>query len=402
MPERRSTRGCCATRTCRRPRSPSSTRATSGSCPRPAAWPAGCRTPPGEETFPRFSPDGVAARLQRQLRRQHRHLRRAVGGGLPDAGDPPPGSRPHARLVSRTASSLLFASGMDERQGPLQPALPGRRATAACPRSCPCPTASSARSPPTARRWPTCRSRATSAPGSATAAAWRPTSGCSTWRATRREEPHRQRRQRRAADVARRHALLPLRPRRQQALQHLGDRRRRRQRRARSPRFDDYDVRFPAIGPDDIVFENGGRLYLLDLATETVQRGRGRGGHRPGDAQAARGEGRRADRRRRHLAQRQAGRARGAGRASSRCRPSTASVAQPDPQLRRRRALPGLVAGRQVDRLLQRPLRRVRADGAARRRLRRGAQAHLAWARASATASSGRPTARRWPSSTRR
>jgi tricorn protease len=32
--------------------------------------------------------------------------------------------------------------------------------------------------------------------------------------------------------------------------------------------FKDYDVRFPGIGPDDIVFENGGRLYLLDLATE--------------------------------------------------------------------------------------------------------------------------------------
>jgi len=31
-----------------------------------------------------------------------------------------------------------------------------------------------------------------------------------------------------------------------------------------------YDVRFPAIGPSDIVFENGDRLYLLDLATEKV------------------------------------------------------------------------------------------------------------------------------------
>lgn len=32
--------------------------------------------------------------------------------------------------------------------------------------------------------------------------------------------------------------------------------------------FKDYDVHFPGIGPDDIVFENGGRLYLLDLKTE--------------------------------------------------------------------------------------------------------------------------------------
>jgi len=31
-------------------------------------------------------------------------------------------------------------------------------------------------------------------------------------------------------------------------------------------RFTDYDIHFPAIGPTDIVFEQGGRLYLLDLA----------------------------------------------------------------------------------------------------------------------------------------
>jgi len=32
--------------------------------------------------------------------------------------------------------------------------------------------------------------------------------------------------------------------------------------------FTDYDVRFPSIGPNDIVFENAGRLYLLDLKTD--------------------------------------------------------------------------------------------------------------------------------------
>ena len=32
--------------------------------------------------------------------------------------------------------------------------------------------------------------------------------------------------------------------------------------------YTEYDVHFPSIGPSDIVFENGGRLYLLDLATE--------------------------------------------------------------------------------------------------------------------------------------
>ena len=32
--------------------------------------------------------------------------------------------------------------------------------------------------------------------------------------------------------------------------------------------FADFDVTFPAIGPEEIVFEAGGRLYLLNLATE--------------------------------------------------------------------------------------------------------------------------------------
>jgi tricorn protease len=34
--------------------------------------------------------------------------------------------------------------------------------------------------------------------------------------------------------------------------------------------FKDYDVRFPALGPQDIIFENGGRLYLLNLGNEKI------------------------------------------------------------------------------------------------------------------------------------
>ncbi len=34
--------------------------------------------------------------------------------------------------------------------------------------------------------------------------------------------------------------------------------------------FEDYDVTFPAIGPTDIVFQAGGRLYLMDLAGEQL------------------------------------------------------------------------------------------------------------------------------------
>ena len=30
----------------------------------------------------------------------------------------------------------------------------------------------------------------------------------------------------------------------------------------------DFDITFPSLGRDDIVFQAGGRLYLLDLPTE--------------------------------------------------------------------------------------------------------------------------------------
>lgn len=33
-------------------------------------------------------------------------------------------------------------------------------------------------------------------------------------------------------------------------------------------KFTDYDIHFPSIGPSDLVFEAGGKLYLLDLSTE--------------------------------------------------------------------------------------------------------------------------------------
>jgi len=35
--------------------------------------------------------------------------------------------------------------------------------------------------------------------------------------------------------------------------------------------FADFDIHFPAIGPEDMVFENGGKLYLMDLATEELR-----------------------------------------------------------------------------------------------------------------------------------
>ncbi|MDX1639608.1 MAG: hypothetical protein R3281_16710, partial [Balneolaceae bacterium] len=35
--------------------------------------------------------------------------------------------------------------------------------------------------------------------------------------------------------------------------------------------FDEYDIHFPAIGPSEMVFEAGGRLYLMDLDTEQTR-----------------------------------------------------------------------------------------------------------------------------------
>ena len=34
--------------------------------------------------------------------------------------------------------------------------------------------------------------------------------------------------------------------------------------------FEDYDVKWPSLGPDSIIFENGGKIYLLDLLTEKI------------------------------------------------------------------------------------------------------------------------------------
>ncbi len=34
--------------------------------------------------------------------------------------------------------------------------------------------------------------------------------------------------------------------------------------------FTDYDIHFPSLGPDDIVFEEGGKLWLFPLSTQKV------------------------------------------------------------------------------------------------------------------------------------
>ena len=88
--------------------------------------------------------------------------------------------------------------------------------------------------------------------------------------------------------------------------------------------FADFDVTFPALGPQDIVFEAGGRLYLLNLATEktsevAIQVVTDRTTLKPRTEKVAD-----ADPRGGALADRQARGLRGARRHLHACRPSTA------------------------------------------------------------------------------
>ena len=170
---------------------------------------------------------------------------------------------------------------------------------------------------------------------------------------------------------------------------------------ARSPQFNDFDITFPSIGPDGIVFQAGGRLYCSISPPRSGPKCRSmwsptkrRCARRTAkvDALIRRGLG---------VANRQARGVRstrrrldGAGRVR-RGRQRHAFVG-------RRRTISALVAGRQDDRLLERSQRRVRADAAAGGRIRRREEGRPRSAPASAIRRNGRPTARSSPSSIRR
>ena len=140
----------------------------------------------------------------------------------------------------------------------------------------------------------------------------------------------------------------------------------------------DYDITYPAIGTDDIVFQAGGRLYLLDLKTEKtrevqVQVVTDRMTLKPRSEKVTKLIAR-------------AGISPTGKRAVFQARGDVFTVpAEFGPVLRRdahvgvRRALSVLVARRQDARLLERSLGRVRADDPSGRRHRRGAGADDAW-----------------------
>ena len=170
--------------------------------------------------------------------------------------------------------------------------------------------------------------------------------------------------------------------------------------------FKEFDVHFPSIGPGDIVFENAGRLYLLDLQTEKYREveirvvtdratlkphGENVSGHIYNATVSPSGK-----------------RALFEARGDIFSAPAEHGVVlNLTRTLGHRRALPGVVTGRQVDRVFQRPHRGVRADGPQRRdqpppRTRSGSRRSRSSGRATAIARNGRPTARRLPSLTRR
>ena len=136
-------------------------------------------SPPGEESFPRFSPDGSQHRLQRQLRRQPRRLRRARRRRRAGAAHVSPDGRPRDRLAPGRQARAVRVEPR-ERAAALQPVLP-RELDGGLPEKLPVPYGEfGAFSPDGERVRRTCRSRRTSAPGSAIAAAGRRTSGSST------------------------------------------------------------------------------------------------------------------------------------------------------------------------------------------------------------------------------
>ena len=66
--------------------------------------------------------------------------------------------------------------------------------------------------------------------------------------------------------------------------------------------FTEFDVNWPSLGPDEIVFENGGYLYLFDLNTQQASQVHDLSAGRPRTGPAALDERQQADHRVRHLA----------------------------------------------------------------------------------------------------
>ena len=190
---------------------------------------------PGEESFPRFSPDGTKVAYSASYDGNVDVFVIPSAGGEPMRLTLPSDERPRDRLDIRTASACCSPPGREsgrQRYNQFYTVGLERRPAA---RSCRCRTASSDATRRTAaqfvympmsqdfRNWKRYRG------------GWAPDLWLFDLKTFAARNITIESGQRRAADVARQHDLLPLRPRRERAQQHLGLRHEDRRRRGRSP-----------------------------------------------------------------------------------------------------------------------------------------------------------------------
>ena len=118
--------------------------------------------------------------------------------------------------------------------------------------------------------------------------------------------------------------------------------------------FTDFDVNWPSLGPDAIIFENGGYLYRFDLKTQEGEKDHRRPARRPRPAAQTLGERQQADYQLRSRPGRQA---RGVYRPRRHLHGARreGQHPRPDPNLRSPGKVRRLVPGRPLDRLRFRP-----------------------------------------------
>ena len=311
-------------------------------------------------------------RLHRQLRRQPGRVRDPGPGRRAGARDAPPDARPAGGLVSRRA--LAPRRDLDgERPPALRPVLQGpgdRRPAGEAPGALrrvrrDLARRPHARLPADEPGLPDLEALPRRVEGRHLAV--RPAD-------LRVGERHARFDERCAADVARPHAVLHLRPGFVGAQQRLGVRPRH-EAVPRGHALHRLRHHLPGRRPRRHRLPERGPALPARSRDGADPRGAGQRRDGPRDAEAARFERRLVHRERADLVHRPARPDRGAGRrllAPGRAR------ARPEPHAvhGRRRAVPRLVPRREASRVLERPVGRVRAVRAARRRLRRGTQAH--------------------------
>ena len=356
-------------------------------------------SPKGQEMLPKFSPDGSLIAFSGNYDGNTDVYTIPAQGGTPTRLTHHPEADQRRRVVSRRQEHPL--SLHDEQPlAAVQPVLqaagrgrPARGAAAGVRRA-------GQLQPRRACGWRFSSSRASSARGSATRAAWPAICGSTISSTTpRRNSRISPARTRCPCGTRTRSTSCPTATGRRSSTSGPTTCGRRRTRQV--TKFTEYDVKWPSIGPDAIVFENGGVLHLLDLATETSQAPEHPGALRSAPDSGGAEERLQSDRELVALAQRQAGALRGPRRGLHRSGKAR-QRAEPDQHLRRGRARSA--PGRPTARTSRTsPTRRASTSctcvrATARARKSRSPRA----ARRSATGPSGRPTARRSRSATRR